>query len=1797
MFSNKLFFALIFVLFFANSCNIGKDAVSVSNRNFAEQIELRQNLVFTFNNDLAKDSLLDQWKDDPYISFSPAVKGKFKWKSANELVFSPDAGFSPSTNYKATLSEPLAKLAGKPLAEDKNFDFHTPYLNLKNSDIYWAMNSQGTPEVRMSLNFNYPVNPADVNKLAKVMVGTKELPYKVISTAAGESVQIAVVQEAGEQLDQQAIKIQIANGLQTPNSNYLASPIQFEIEVPSKDDFRVLQATAEYEENNRGFIHVYTNQGVGANEETIKKSLQIEPNIAYEIEKLDYGFLLKGEFGQGSFKIKIDKNLKGIFGTSPQGDFEQLIVFGAIQPTVAFASQKAAYLTSKGAKNIGLRIANMPKIAVTIYKIYRNNIIHYLGANTYMSDEYENYYDNFASYGDVVYDQILETKDLKKADGVYLLNMDFPDTKPFQGFYMVKVSSSEERWVNQSKMVSVSDIGFIVKETPNDMIVFVNSIMTAQPLKDVELTLVSSNNQDVYNLKTDEKGIAKFSDIQKKAPNFNVKMIAATQGNDFNFLYLDHNQVNTSRYEVGGLRDNASGYQAFIYAERDLYRPDETMKLKTIVRNKQWQTVGEIPVKVKVILPNGREFLTQKGTLSAQGTLDTSIKLPASTVTGSYEIAIYTSNDVLLNSKYINVEEFVPHRIKVTPTLNKETINSGEKITLTAQALNLFGPPAADRNYEVELSLQKKTFYPEKLNEYNFSMQGRNDLTFENELRNERKTDSEGKIEEDFEISSQFKHIGMLEGKIYTTVFDESGRSVTRMVGFDVLTQLLFYGIKSFDEYVTSRQATNIGLIAVNEKSQIATSAKARVQIIQYEWQNVLENNYGTYRYVSQKRENILEDKIITISGRNSYFPFTPRMSGTYEVRVSSPDAEGTYVSQQFYAYQYGSTQTTSFEVDKEGEIQIETNKSNYEVGETAKVLFKTPFSGKMLVTIERDKIFEHFYVQTDKKSASIDIPIKKEYLPNFYVSATLIKPLDDSAIPLTVAHGFQNMTVENKSQHQINLTVNAVENSRSKRKQDITIKSSLKESNIEMTVSVVDEGILSIRNSPNPEPYDFFFQKRALEVNAYDLYPRLFPELKGLQRNFGSDGYDLGKRTNPLANKRIKPVSFWSGTLKTNSNGEAKFTVDIPQFSGDLRIVAVAVKDEKFGTTVSNMKVADPMVISTALPRFLSPSDEISVPVTITNTTDKPANAVAVIQVNGKALNLQGNSQESVTVPANSEKQVMFRLSAKEMIGEDKVTVEVQALGEKFVNETEITIRPSTSLLKTSASGMIKGGNLQNIDLKADYISSSIDAKLFVSKSPVVEFAKNLNYLVNYPYGCVEQTISTAFPQLYFAELSENLGSKTAETSTANFNVQEAIRKLQTMQIYNGGLTYWQGGDIDNWWGSVYAGHFALEARKAGFSVDQAFMTNIYNYLAFKVRQKETSPYVYNDARGNKITTLIAPKEMFYSLYVLALAGKQELATMNYYKANLKLLSLDSRYLLAVTYLLVGDKTAYNALLPAKFEGEKSVNSSSGSFYSYIRDQAISLSALVDSDPQNAQIPEMARSLSMQLKQSQYLNTQESAFALLALGKLAKKNVNSDVTASLTVDGKKLADLSGISLKFTQEVAGKKVDIQTKGSGNLYYFWELEGLNTSGKFVAEDRYLKVRREFFDRNGNRISGLNFKQNDLLVIKISLESDRSVGEVQNVVVTDMLPAGLEVENPRIGVVVGMDWIKNPATPQYVDFRDDRVNIFATASPKTQEFYYVVRAVSKGKFRLGAVSADAMYDGSMRSYSGAGTLIVQ
>ncbi|TPG72371.1 alpha-2-macroglobulin family protein [Hymenobacter nivis] len=1818
---------LLLLATFSCSKKTAQEQAAAQAQTDGDEVDPHSNIVFTFDEPVVGEAQQNRWDTTQYVKFTPAVRGKFKWTGDRELTFSPLEAFRPSTVFAADL-RPGALPSGKQKLALNRSRFHTPYLRMGDPQVFFGRSAKatGTAELRANLLFNYPVRPADVRSRLKVSQDGKPLAVNLISAEPDQTLGLSFAQDVRPGAP---ITIEIAPGLRpATGTKATTAPLVAQAQVPDQSTLEVRELTGALLDG-QPVVTMNLSQPVAAAD--VQKNLTVTPAVAFAVETQESGFTLRGGFEVGkTYQVALAAGTRGLLGGTLRDAFQQAVSFGDEDPSITFASgDKALYLSALGTRNLGLRINQVAKVKVTIAKVYANNIQQLLrqeqqygypeyeeGQRESSTDEDGNYIDRSYRYfdletlGSVLSERTVSVDGLPKEAGLRLLTLNLKELEfqgPMKGLYVVKVEDTEHQYLQVSKLVAVTDVGLIVRQgATGGTVVFANSIRTAQPIGGVAVSLVSSNNQVIGSATTDQAGVARF-DSAASMKRFTLGMVTAAKDADFSFLDLTRSKVETSRFEVGGLQSNAARYQAFLYGDRDLYRPGDTVRTNTVVRTEDWKSPpASLPMKIRLLLPTGKEYSSLQQKLNGAGAFESRFILPPSVMTGLYTLEVLTGNDVLLTSKQISVEEFIPDRLKVTVTAAPAVLRPGQTVTASLAAVNLFGPPATDRKYEVEFSLKQKAFNPKGYADYSFAINNglRRKTTssddesaetalgtrFEKTLR-EGRTDAAGRGTAAYQVP-QFADMGTLEGAAFATVFDETGRPVNRLATFEVHTQATMFGLQNLPDLVNTRQAVPLRVLALTPAGA-PTRAPAQVRVVRLLWETVLERQGGRFVYNSQQREQTVLSQTLTV-GPGTALNFTPIYSGEYEVRVSRPGAL-PYVMQRFYAYGYGDTQANSFEVNNEGEVTIEPDKAKYAPGETANLLLKTPFAGRILVTVERDHVLDHFYVNTDQKSARVKIPIKADHVPNVYVTATAIRAITDHSLPLTVARGFVPLTVE-RPDARLAVAIAAPAASRSQTFQTIEVSTA---PGAQLTLAVVDEGILQRKGYLTPDPYGYFYQKRALEVSAYDVYPFLLPELG--TSSTGGDAADLRRRTTPVPSRRVKLVANWSGLLTADGSGKVRYRVRVPQFSGALRIMAVAYKDDAFGAAEHTLKVADPVVISTALPRFLSPGDTIDVPVTLTNTTSKVAPGTASVTVSGP-LRIVGTAAQNVSLPANAEQRVVFKVLASPAIGEGHIATLVTALGEKFTENIDIPVRPAAPLEQRTGSGVAAGGTTGGLNLTTDFLPASLQSQVVISRSPLTEFSKDLRYLLQYPYGCLEQTVSAAFPQLYYGDLAATLQQKTGAAAKAqrynpNANVQAAIRKIESMQLYNGSLSYWPGGDYDNWWATAYAAHFLLEAQQANFAVNKSTLDKVLSYLQFRLKKRETEEYRYFDASNIARQKVIAKKEIAYSLYVLALAGRQDAVALNYYRANRATLAEDSKFLLACTQGVLGNQRQFRELLPTKFGGETAAGRAlDGSFYSPIRDEGLVLNALLATDPHNPQVTALARQLSRQVKQAPWLSTQESAFALLALGKIARQNARSTATGALAADGKPLGTFTGPDLTV-RNVANRALTLRTAGQGNLYYFWEMAGISPTVPVREEDAYLKVRRQFLNRTGQPLGAPTFAQNDLVVVKITIQAADAAGDVKNVAITDLLPAGLEIENPRIGAVRELDWAKDAATPDYLDVRDDRLNIFTTASAQPKTFYYLARAVSKGTFKLGPISADAMYNAEYHSYNGAGTVRVK
>ena len=1774
-----------------------KNTVEVESFSPTDEVQSLTNFTIEFSEDLAPADVQDKWLDEEFVTFTPAVKGKFKWTSPSTLVFSPDEPLNAMQSYKSVINKNV--LFNTNFSPDfDEYTFHTPYFDVTKVDFFWTNIPYQNYKLSVQANiyFNYPVDPQSLKDFLEVKrAGADVENFQIITTQSADVIAInfgEVQQTDKEQLFSVLVKENLVSVL---GKDGLKEPRKFEVKLPPITELAITNVTAGFD-GTSGWIEVATTQTV--DDKRLKDFISTEPS-----KKLNFsvsGNVLRIETDLGNVQtveLKIKKGLPGLYGGQLEFDYEQEVSMVNVQPSINFADKKGKYLMLGGEENLKVNAVNINEVQIEVSQVYKNNILHFLNqyGYYYYYDEYDygynpDYY--VGEFGKSLYEEKLKLSEGQNWLKSFTINLHKALGQKYKGIFTISVRSEEERWRSDSKVVAISDLGIISKMSGDNIYVFVNSIGSTEPVADAQVSIISTNNQTLLTEKTDGQGVAVFNNVKKSTEGFYPRLVVVEKEEDFNYIDLRETNVETSRFEVGGLTQYAADFNVFIYSPRDIYRPGETVNISSIVRNDKIQIVKDVPLITKIITPTGKVFEEFKKDLNEQGSSELSFTLPQYSQTGGYSADVYTGDKQLIGTYKFSVEEFVPDKIRVNVKSDKEKTKPGDKIKIDVVAEFLFGAPAAGMRYETDIQLNHKSFSSKNFRDYTFSNSSISNSSVTNTLL-EGQLDDAGNTSIEYQIPSGIQSKGVIVGTAYVSVFDLTGRTITRSASFDVYPKDYFIGIKSADYYNGVNQNISYSLVAVDKGDKQLDNFSAVAKLVRYEWQTVLKKDYNDrYYYASEQKEFNEWEKDVTLNGPTN-FNFMVSKSGKYELRISKKGSSD-YEKNTFWAYGWGTSTAGSFEVDKEGRVEIVFDKEQYEPGEKAKVLFTCPFSGKLLVTLERGTVYSYQYINVESRSAELELPLNDELMPNVYVTATLFKKhsKDDTA-PFLVGHGFASMKIV-KNKNKLPVSISAPQKIKPNTSQQITIKTEAQK-DIYVTFAAVDEGILQVTNFSTPDPFAFMYAKRPLMVQSYDLYKLLLPEIVKLSSSPGGGDMEeqLQKRTNPISVKRFKLLSYWSGIKRTDGNGNVSVTFNVPQFNGEVRLMAVAYTGSRFGWVDQRMKVADDLILEPQVPRFLAVNDSLVTPVSIVNTTNNTADVEVTLKVDGP-LKITSSSKKSLKIEPNSTGNVTFGILAQAEVGAGKIIFETSGLA-KVKEEIDIAVRPTSPLIVETGSGTIEAGKEIKINFPENFMEGTQKTSLTISKFPAVKFAKQLKYLVGYPYGCIEQTVSKLFPQLYFEDLAKVVAPEMYRTNNPVYYVKEGIRKIESMQLYDGSIAYWQGGTETNWWGSVYAAHFLIESRKAGFNVSDVVLKKLLKYLSQRAKEQSTYDYVTYLPTGRTIKK-IAKKEIIYSLYVLSMADEGDIATMNYYKARPHLVSEDMRYMLAGAYALMGRWNSYYEIVPNAFTPERTDRLTGGCFDSDIRANAIMLNVLLEVEPANKQIPLIVKYLTQ--NSDRMYSTQERSFAFLALGKAASLNADADVTVDIVANGKSINKFSGKDLTVMDEkLNNTDVVLKAAGKGEVYYFWTTEGVKVNEKVREEDSYMQVRRSFYSyKTGRLIPDFRFYQGELIVCKIELTGyDRNA---ENIVITDLIPAGFEIENPRLIPATELKWVpRNPMFVQYMDIRDDRLLLFTDLKRnQTNDFYYLLRVVNQGTYQLPVIGAEAMYDQEYHSYNGAGVIKV-
>ncbi len=1490
----------------------------------------------------------------------------------------------------------------------------------------------------------------------------------------------------------------------------------------------------------------------------------IEPKVDYSLSSAGRALILTGEFKPGAtYRIMARAGLTAADGAVLKNDVKQKVIMPDLAPSVDFVGSGLflPLATDHGAAMV-VEGVNTSKATLQVDRIYPNNLFSMLSSYGYniFSDEWV-----AESVPQSLGSKVFEKEIIfpKKPNQTTRIPVKFSKKLSSAGNGLYRISLAIDGYKEVKRWALITDIGLVAKKGKTDFTVWAVSNKTLKPLNNVLLSLISDKNQLLAKGTTNTHGVAKLKLPQDNSDGTPYLIVADDNAGDFSFLLPSRFRVDTAGLDVSGTMIASSGVRGFIYGERTLYRPGETLNAVVVVRNADFSIPPSMPMTLSQRDPKGREVRKIRIEPDKYGIAEINIPIPDFALTGAYGLSLNVG-DSTVGTYEFNVEEFIPDRIKVEIETESDNFNPGQTISATVKSHYLFGPPAAKLPVATHAVLRAIPFSAKKYPTYSF---GDSDKEFQPQefYAEEGSLDEDGNGVFSIQIPGQLSPPATLEAVIYGRVSEHGGRGVTARKRVLVYPYDYYLGIKNSEQNdFDYGKPVQFDFVAVDKDGNLTKFEELKASLYKDQWRTIVRKTpSGDYRYQSVNDPKLISSvKIPSGTGKQSV-QFTPPTYGSYTVKILSPST-GAAATTQFYCGGWG---YSPWALENPARIELALDKDQYNAGDTAVIQLRAPFPGRAIVSIEGDRILESKVVELTGNTGEVRFPIKKKYVPNVYVTALLMRKADDvTEGSVGRAFGAIPLFVDNKS-NKISLHIDTPSEVRPESDLAVEVKA---EPGAIVTIAAVDEGIMQLAGSKDPDPFAFFYARRALGVDSFDTFAMLYPNISRIIAKIETGGdMDMKAESQFMRTegiRRVKPVSFWSGPLTADENGVVHYSMALPDFQGALRVVAVAADGKRFGKSRAITRVRSPLAVTQTLSRFLSPGDSIEMPVTIRNDMGEKTTIAVETLVEGQ-IEINGTYPKSLHLENSEEKTIYVPLLAKPGAeGAAKITVRASAQAESRQAVTELPVRPAIPYRREIAFGSFSKNNGQLAASPEGYIPETVTRTVALSKMPLTRFTGKLEYLLGYPYGCAEQTTSKAFPLIRFGDLARSFAPQLINKQGPAYMVQAAISRLRTMQTNNGGFAYWPGEEAPYPWVSAYVTHFLLEGEQTGFT---SGMTN----LALEYMEE------LSNERLDLNTTA-------YALYDLAKAGHPNRGAMDELRdKNMKKLTASARVLLACAYSLVGDSDSFNLVLvdlPDVKSGRYR-----GHMQSDLSEYALMLMVLADAHPEDSLVPTLTAKVSQLMESYYWTTTLENGLTFSALGKMAKNA--GPISGQLTAGENNMpfADAMTFTKDKIAESGPLSVEI-TSGEPPIYWSVTSRGIPTADSFKPVSKELSVKRTFLDRDGDPIDISHVQQGDLVIMQTQIWAPDN--DVKNVVLQQLLPAGLEVENARLATTESAAFVdkEEKTISGHQDLRDDRILFFTDVSHRDWSVGYTqLRAVTPGIYNVPPVQAEAMYNPAIKA----------
>ncbi|MGB5553637.1 MAG: MG2 domain-containing protein, partial [Flavobacteriaceae bacterium] len=1254
--------------------------------------------------------------------------------------------------------------------------------------------------------------------------------------------------------------------------------------------------------------------------------------------------------------------------------------------------------------------------------------------------------------------------------------------------------------------VLATDLGVTIKKGVNkSYFIAVNDLLNTKPIPGAKITFYDFQQQAMGNIVTDADGTAIY-DAERMA-----YFAVAENNGQKNYVKLnDGNALSVSKFDVSGAVLQ-KGLKGFIFGERGVWRPGDQIFLSFMLNDNANPLPANHPVKLELMDPYNKVVHREINKNGLDNFFHFNIKTDENSPTGNWLAKISVGGASF--TKTLKIETIKPNRLKIKTDFDAEILNGAKPIQGTMEVKWLHGAIAKNLKADITAKFNPTTTSFKTFPGYIFDDPTRS-FSVEDQVVFNNKIDGEGKAS--FSINPQLnsKSPGMLNAAFITKVYENGGDFSTDVFTKPYSPYNTYIGLNApKGDKTRGMLLTDVKhkfeVVSVDEKGNPKAIKDLKVTIFKVNWRwwwDTSADNLSSYSS-SEYRELIFDKTINTDASGKGSFDFELKYPdwGRYLVLVEDP--KGGHASGKAVYIDWPGWAGKSRKADPSAATMLvfSTDKETYTIGETATVTFPSSFGGRALVTVENgSEVLESLWVETVEGETKFQLPITELYTPNVYITIASLQPHANTKNDMPIRmYGVTGIGVENPAT-KLDPVIAMPEVLRPE--EIITVKVSEKNKKaMTYSIAIVDEGLLDLTRFKTPDPWNTFYAREALGVKTWDVYDDVIGAFGGkIDQVFaiGGDG-ELAGAKNKKAN-RFEPMVVHLGPFSIKDGESKEHKIKIPKYVGSVRTMVVAgdPKKEAYGEAEKTTPVRKPLMILASLPRKITPGEKVTLPVTVFAMEKKVKNVTLKIKQD-KAFTIEGEATQALIFEQPDEKMAYFQLNVSDFSGIGKVIVEASGGGETASFEIPIDVVNPNPVTSEMTEVILDANGSQTINLETFGIAGSNTAEIEFSTLPPMNFNGRMKYLIQYPHGCVEQTTSGAFPQLYLADIFDVDGTKKKSIQQ---NIERGIKSLGGFQRPNGGFSYWAGQNYTNDWGTSYAGHFLLEAEKKGYVLPIGFKSSWVKYQQNVAKQWRS---------GNEYSDLAQA----YRLYTLALSGNADVASMNRLRET-NGVSNEAKFRLAAAYGIIGQaNVAQQILNGAKLD----VENNKQDYYTYgssDRNRAMALETYVLlKDKAKAQ--DLAKTIAKRLSENNWMSTQSTAYSLLAMAKFAEMVGGKGVKASLTVNGKS----ESVS---TEKTLANRI-IEVKNGSNSILLKNVEGntvyvniVNSGILPVGEEKIiqknLSAQMVFKGRDGTRLDVSKMTQGTDFVAEVTL-TNTSSNDLKDMALTEIFPSGWEIVNAR------------------------------------------------------------------------------